>query len=248
MQSSSTLRAAVASVPPKVARTRPLPTRKQLLFREQQHLLTTNQLVLFLRPTDFSSHEWSQLRSQLSLSALPSPSPSPSSSSSSSDLKLTLLRPGLLPALLRSASDSFSSPIDLTHLASDSHLKGPLAVLTSSQLHPPTLAKVLTILSKFSKTPPANAPPAAPDAPPLARLAVLSSLVEARAADPEKTVKIGQLPPLDVLRAQIVGLLSAPGSRITGVLGARAREVGRTLEGLKAGLEEAQKLKGEASA
>lgn len=57
--------------------------------------------------------------------------------------------------------------------------------------------------------------------------------------NPGETAEVAKLPSLDVLRAQIVGLLSAPGSRITGVLGAKAREVGRTVEGFKVGLEQA---------
>ncbi|GAA6039381.1 hypothetical protein JCM8097_002825 [Rhodosporidiobolus ruineniae] len=252
VQPTQALRAVPAAA--KVARTRPLPARKALLFRQHQHLLTQHPLVLFLRPGDFAAHEWHALRSQLANIPPPPPapasdSPTPSSSSSSASpapapeapLKLTLLRPGLLPALLRKAQKP-SSPVtlDLSHLSSASHLKGPLAVLTASSLHPPTLAEVLKLLNKFSRTPAPNAPPPAADAPPTERLSVLSSLVEARAADAARTEQLSKLPPLEVLRAQIVGLLSAPGSRITGVLGARAREVGRTVEGFKAGLEEAQ--------
>ncbi|GAA5866490.1 hypothetical protein JCM8547_000641 [Rhodosporidiobolus lusitaniae] len=243
-------RASAVSTAPKVARTRPLPVRKLLLFRQHQHLLTSNQLVLFLRPGDFNAHEWRDLRAQLAalppalpadLSSSSSSSSSSSADSPSSDLKLTLLRPGLLPALLRnppSSSSSSSSPLDSALLAHSSHLKGPLCVLTSPSLHPPTLSSVLKLLTKFSRTPPPNAPPPAADAAPLDRLSVLSSLVEHRAVDAARTQKIAELPPLEVLRAQIVGLLSAPGSRITGVLGARAREVGRTVEGFKVGLEE----------
>ncbi|GAA5827566.1 hypothetical protein JCM11251_001736 [Rhodosporidiobolus azoricus] len=255
------LRAAVAptQAAPKVGRTRPLPVRKSLLYRQHDHLLHSNDLVLFLRPGAFAADEWRTLRAQLAAIPPPPPPASTSSPSSSSDpdsaaaLKLTVLRPGLLPALLRSASEASSTPsstppLDLSHLSLPSHLKGPLAVLTSPTLHPPTLSAILTILRKFSRTPAPNAPPLPADAPPVERLEVLSSLVEKRAASPDRTKTVGDLPPLDVLRAQIVGLLSAPGSRITGVLGARAREVGRTVEGFKVGLEEKDKPAGEAPA
>ena len=57
------------------------------------------------------------------------------------------------------------------------------------------------------------------------------------AASKERTVEIGKLPELDVLRSQLVGLLGMPGSRIVGVVGARGREVGRTVEGFKEGLK-----------
>ncbi|GAA5931178.1 uncharacterized protein JCM15063_002568 [Sporobolomyces koalae] len=221
-----------------VARTRPLPARKQLLFAEHQHLLTSNDLVLFLRPGDFSAEEWRTLRSSLaSTSSAAGPAAQPQHA-----IKLTLLRPGLLPALLRdhTASSSTRKPrIDLTHLSQSSHLSGPLAVVTSPSLSPPVLNKVLSLVSKFSKTPAPNSPPPAANAPPLERLELLSSLLErTTAATKERTAQVGKLPPLDVLRAQIVGLLAMPASRIVGVVGASGRQVGRTVEGFKAGLEE----------
>ncbi|GAA5956739.1 hypothetical protein JCM21900_002167 [Sporobolomyces salmonicolor] len=269
MFATRTARAAHAPVAsaPKVARTRAVPVRKQLLFAEHEHLLTANDLVLFLRPGDFTAQEWRALRGQLAAAA-----PAAPADPHEHQLKLTLLRPGLLPALLRSASASaFASAsasaststesgpasssssvlasLDLSHLSTASHLSGPLAVLTSSSLHPPTLSRVLSLLQTFSRTPPPNAPPPAPDAPPLERLELLSSLLEkSQAATPQRTKEVGDLPSLDVLRAQIVGLLSAPGARITGVLGARASEVGRTLEGFKKGLEEHPKGPAEAEA
>ncbi|BGP43399.1 hypothetical protein JCM10449v2_007434 [Rhodotorula kratochvilovae] len=229
-----------------VARTRPLPVRKQVLYEHHRALLTASPLVLFLRPGDFSAHEWRSIRAQLAQLPPPPPSPSssPSSSSSSSPpdagLTLTLLRPGLLPALLRDPASPLSASLDTTFLASPSHLAGPLAVLTAPSLHPPTLARALALVQSVSRTPKADAPPPAAGAPPLERLGVLSALVERAAADPARTDAIAKLPPLEVLRAQLVGLISAPGSRIAGVLGARAQEVARTLEGFKLGLEEAQ--------
>ncbi|GAA5889134.1 hypothetical protein JCM16303_000110 [Sporobolomyces ruberrimus] len=218
-----------------VARTRPLPARKQVLFAETQHLLTSNDLVLFLRPGDFSAQEWRTLRSQIT-------NATPSTSSSSTPLmRLTLLRPGLLPALLRnqeSTSSTTTPRLDLTHLSQPSHLSGPLAVLTCQTLSPPLLSKVLSLVSKFSKTPAPNSPPPPPNSPPIERLAILSSLLEKRlAATKERTVQVGKLPELDTLRSQLVGLLGMQGSRIVGVVGARGRELGRTLEGFKQGLE-----------
>jgi len=70
---------------------------------------------------------------------------------------------------------------------------------------------------------------------------LLSSLLEKRvAASRERTKEVGKLPELEQLRSMIVGVLSAPGSRITGVIGAQARQVGRTVEGFKVGLEDGQ--------
>ncbi|TKA51784.1 hypothetical protein B0A53_05470 [Rhodotorula sp. CCFEE 5036] len=231
---------------------RTFPAAKALAFREQAHLLTHNDLVLFLRPGDFAAHEWRTIRQQIA--AVPPP---PASSEGSipttaegNQLRLTYLRPGLVPAIVRTLQQQRTQGTavpDTSLLADASHSSGPLAALTAPTLHPPTLLRVLTLLQTFSRTPPPNAPPPPPpvkgkDAPPIVveRLKLLSSLLDqTTAADPDQTTKIANLPPIEVLQAQIVGLLSAPGARITGVVSARASELARTLEGFKLGLEEA---------
>lgn len=224
---------------------RTFPAAKALAFREQAHLLTHNDLVLFLRPGDFAAHEWRTIRQQIA--AVPPPPPAASEGSipttteeGSNQLRLTYLRPGLMPAIVRTLQQQRTGTVPNTSLLSDaSHSAGPLAAVTAPTLHPPTLLRVLHLLQTFSRTPPPNAPPPAPDAPPVERLKLLSSLLDqTTAADPDQTTKVANLPPLEVLHAQIVGLLSAPGARITGVVSARASELARTLEGFKLGLEE----------
>ncbi|GAA5850992.1 hypothetical protein JCM3766R1_007095 [Sporobolomyces carnicolor] len=218
-----------------VPRTRPLPARKRVLFAQHEHLLSSNDLVLFLRPGDFTAQEWRALRSQISQI------PTTTIGGGGGGAKLTLLRPGLLPALLR--DNPAAAQLERSHLASRSHLSGPLAVLTCETLSPPALAKVLKLVSHYSKTPAANSAPAAKGQPPVERLAVLSSILERRVAcDSTETKRVATLPPLDVLRSQLVGLLSTPASRIVGVVGASASNVSRTVEGFKEG------LKGESSA
>jgi large subunit ribosomal protein L10 len=216
-----------------VARTRPLPARKVHLFQHHQHLLTSSPLLLFLRPTAFTAQEWSGLRSTLQTLN------GSDASEESHALKLTVLRPGLLPALLR---DSSLSTIDVTHLSTPSHLSGTLAVLTSPSLHPPTLRSLLKLLNTISTTPSSRAAPIDPKLklPPLERLPLLSSLLEHRSFGVKATADVGELPGLDILRAQVVGLLSAPAGRISSLLGQRAQEVGRTLEGFMEGLKEGE--------
>lgn len=235
---------------------RTFPAAKALAFREQAHLLTHHDLVLFLRPGDFAAHEWRTIRQQIA--AVPPPPPPPSNEEGSirptadgnNQLRLTYLRPGLMPAIVRTLQQQRPGTVPDTSLLSDaSHSSGPLAALTAPTLHPPTLLRVLHLLQTFSRTPPPNAPPPPPPSkgkdaagPPVVveRLKLLSSLLEqTTAADPDRTTQIAQLPPIEVLHAQIVGLLSAPGARITGVVSARATELARTLEGFKLGLEEA---------
>lgn len=229
-----------------VPRSRPLPARKQVLFASHRHLLLNNDLCLFLRPGDFSATEWRQLRAAINQATTTSTSTG-TGTGSGTVASLTVLRPGLLPALLR--DESITTRINTQYLNQPSHLQGPLAVLTCPTLDPVTLSKVLTILNKFSLQPSRNAPALDPKAaaaaaktnsPAVERMAVLSSLLEkTRVADPTRTSKvIAKLPPLPVLHSQLVGLLSTPSSRITGLLATRASQVGRTLEGFKAGLEE----------
>ncbi|GAA6008328.1 hypothetical protein JCM11491_004437 [Sporobolomyces phaffii] len=207
-----------------VPRTRPLPARKQVLFAHHRHLLASNDLVLFLRPGDFSAHEWRSLRASLA------------NAESDSPVKLTLLRPGLLPALLR---DAPPDQLDRTHLADKSHLAGPLAALSSKTLSPRVLERVLKLVNHFSKTPAPNSAPLPPTAKPVERLAVLSSVLERRvAATAARTAQVANLPELDVLRSQLVGLVGMPASRIVGVVSARASDVARTLQGFHEGLKE----------
>lgn len=216
-----------------VVRSRPLPARKVHLFNSHQLLLTSSPLLLFLRPTAFSAHEWSTLRSTLQ-----SLNTTDTDTDTTTNLKLTVLRPGLLPALLRSSS---LSSIDTSHLSTPSHLSGTLAVLTSPTLHPPTLRSLLKLLSTISSTPSSRSPPLDPKSkllPPLERLPLLSSLLEHRSFGVEATTRVGELPGLEILRAQVVGLLSAPAGKLSSVLEQRAKEVGRTLEGLREGLRE----------
>ncbi|KAM0785981.1 hypothetical protein ACM66B_006799 [Microbotryomycetes sp. NB124-2] len=235
-----------------VARTRPLPARKQVLYAKHQHLLTTNKVVLFLRPSEFTAHEWRDLRADLAQASAAAQTAA-GDNANPSQLKLTVLRPGLLPALLR--DDTIRAQFDASLLST--HLAGPLAVLTAQDLHPPTLQKVLKVLDKYSTAPARNAPPVDPKeqakgsksagaVDKAQRLPVLSSLFEAQAADHARTVAVSKMPSLDTLRAQIVGLLSMPGARITGILGQRAVEVSRTLQGFKQGLEDGQKQQSQA--
>ncbi|KAG6855859.1 hypothetical protein H0H87_009976 [Tephrocybe sp. NHM501043] len=70
-------------------------------------------------------------------------------------------------------------------------------------------------------------------------LKLVGALVEGRVFLPQSVKDVSKLPTLDTLRAQIVGLLSAPGSQLAGVLSqASGGQLARALEGLKKGLEE----------
>jgi len=70
-------------------------------------------------------------------------------------------------------------------------------------------------------------------------LKLVGALIERRVFLPENVREVSKLPTLDTLRAQIVGLLSAPATQLAGVLSeAGGGRLARTLEGLRMGLEQ----------
>lgn len=72
-------------------------------------------------------------------------------------------------------------------------------------------------------------------------LTLLGALIEGRVFGVEGVKDVSNLPSLDTLRAQIVGLLSSPSVQLAIVLGeASGGRLARTLDGLKKGLEEEQ--------
>ncbi|TFK42032.1 hypothetical protein BDQ12DRAFT_677546 [Crucibulum laeve] len=76
-------------------------------------------------------------------------------------------------------------------------------------------------------------------------LKLMGALIEGRVFLPDNVKQVSKLPTLDTLRAQIVGLLSAPATQLAAVLSAASGgTLARTLEGLKKGLEETEQGSG----
>ncbi|KIY73397.1 hypothetical protein CYLTODRAFT_387025 [Cylindrobasidium torrendii FP15055 ss-10] len=138
---------------------------------------------------------------------------------------------------------------------------GEYAVLTLPALHPPYLAAVLraversvpkrpepTPAEKAAKEAAAKADPSTPGRraksvkmPPTPDMRVLGALIEGRVHMAQALPDISKLPTLQTLRAQIVGVLSAPSTQIAGVLSqASGGMLARTLEGFKKSLEDEQ--------
>ena len=138
------------------------------------------------------------------------------------------------------------------------HVEGGLAVLIFPELNPPQLNAILKVLARTvpPRKPKTQAEMDAearereslfvpgrrtkmPKPTPVPELKVVGSIIEGRAIRADAVANVAQLPTLDVLRAQIVGLLSAPGSQLAAVLNeAGGAKLSRTLEGLKKSLEE----------
>ncbi|KAL0066621.1 hypothetical protein AAF712_006425 [Marasmius tenuissimus] len=69
----------------------------------------------------------------------------------------------------------------------------------------------------------------------------MGALIEGKVFLPKGVKDVAGLPKMETLRAQIIGLLSAPGAQLAGVLSqAAGGQLARTLEGLKKSLEEEQ--------
>ncbi|KAJ4485589.1 hypothetical protein J3R30DRAFT_3440645 [Lentinula aciculospora] len=72
-------------------------------------------------------------------------------------------------------------------------------------------------------------------------LKVMGALVEGKVLLPARMQEVSKLPTLDTLRAQIVGLLTAPSAQLAAVLNqASGGQLARTLEGFKKALEDGE--------
>ncbi len=220
--------------------------------------------LVFLQHTDFSIPRLIQLRGEIAQAArrhvIPPPSlasPTPGAIIPEPELpKLTIIRTSLFGVALRDFN-----PIDVS--SSDEIAKlvtGGLAVLTLPNLNPPQLNAILTAMSRA--IPPrkpktsdeleqakkdaeaAFVPGRRPKRQrpvPIPELKLVGALIEGRVFKAEGVQDVAKLPTLDTLRAQLVGLLSAPATQLAMVLSeASGGKLARTLEGLKKSLEEEQ--------
>jgi ribosomal protein L10 len=226
---------------------------------------SSNGPLLFLHHKEFSAQRLVKLRQDIIASARSKPSlaspipvliPSPEPS-------LTVIRTSIFGAALRDFPNINLEEVDkmLNGTA------GNFAVLSLPTFDPPQLSAILRAMNRGvpprkPKTPEEikkeleekNADPETPGRrvkrmrkilhP---ELRLVGALIEGQVFLPESVRDVSTLPTLDTLRAQIVGLLSAPATQLAGVLSeASGGGLARTLEGLKKGLE--QDASGSASA
>jgi ribosomal protein L10 len=172
---------------------------------------------------------------------------------------LTILRTSVFGAALRDYA-----PLDAkTSKEIANTVKGGLAVLSLPTLDPPQLNAILRALQRSAPLPPSNT--SASQASPIKKasddpdfvpgrrskrvkpiltpeLSVMGALIEGRVFKAPQVLDVASLPTLDILRQQIVGLLSSPATQLAAVLShASGGQLARTLEGFKKGLEEDNK-------
>lgn len=237
--------------------------RKTYLYNQYARLLEESHStpMIFLEHVDFSALRLITLRREIAAAALKHTVPAPSLSSPtpvpavSPDLPtLKIMNGTLFGVVLRD-----HKPVD-AHIAESisKMVSGGFAILTLPDLNPPQLKAVLRIMSRL-------VPPRKPKTPedikkakeeaeknfipgrklkrqrpvPVPNLKVVGALIEGRIFQAEGVRSVADLPTLDTLRAQLVGLISAPATQLAGVLSeASGGRLARTLEGLKKGLEE----------
>ncbi|KAG9313956.1 hypothetical protein JVU11DRAFT_4730 [Chiua virens] len=236
--------------------------RKTFLYNQYTRMLTqsTDAPILFLQHKDFTARKMQDLRREIELASarfspsLASPSPVPAEPPS-----LTVMRTSIFGVALRDFA-----PIDADKTREIAQLvEGGFAVLTLSSLSPPQLNAIIRAMDRV--VPPkkqgkeAEAKPnkgkgreedsgwipgrPVPKIRPVLspELKVMGALIEGRVFSSIGVKDVAKLPPLDTLRAQIVGLLSTPAMQLAAVLSeASGGTLARTLEGFKKGLEEDQ--------
>lgn len=224
--------------------TRRYPASKAAKFASYQQLFQSSELLLFLRIDSLSVKELNRLRADLK-AMLNQQRANQSADEPPANLKLTHLRGNLVSPVLSS----------LPHLPSGmlhQHASGPLAVVTSERLHPPTLAAFLRVFQKHAKE--FNKPVEDPSAKktlgvkkaapqPRDRLVLRSGIAEQRKElNVQDIQQLSTLPDLKGVQAQIVGMVDATAMQLIRILSqASGAQVAQTLEGFKVGLEEQDK-------
>ncbi|KAI0756408.1 hypothetical protein C8Q80DRAFT_1128432 [Daedaleopsis nitida] len=255
---------AVSLKPPVVYARKTVPRnyseRKTYLYNQYTRLLqstSTAPLILF-EHVDFSANRLIQLRADITAAAAkaaatPSLAPSPVRPQADAAPTFTVLKTGLFGVALREASQFDKS----TQKQLAKSITGSLAILSFPTLNPPQLKAILRTLARSvpprkpkteqqladekkaaeaafvpGRRPKRQRPTAIPD------LKLLGAVIEGRLFLAEGVQSVAELPTLDALRAQIVGLLSAPAAQLAMVLSeASGGKLARTLEGFKKGLE-----------
>ncbi|KAG8767840.1 hypothetical protein FRC12_006007 [Ceratobasidium sp. 428] len=204
--------------PPPADPNRIYTSRKAALYTEYTSIVGDSPFFLVLGHENFSVAKFTTLRKEL---ARVKPSVG-----EQAPAKLSVIRHAIFGAAVKSAEPQ-AAPL-LTAL------EGPAAVLAFPTLDPPQLKSILRTIDRA--VPKATPQPGAAPAP---VLRLVGAYVDGRVLRPDGVQNLSTLPTLETLRAQLIGLLSAPAAQLAGVLDqARGGRLSRTLEGLRESLEE----------
>jgi len=216
----------------------------------------TSTPLLILHHDDFTAQRLKKLRSDIVVASQKAqPSLSGPSPLAASHPTLTVIRTSIFGAALRDLQSI--NLADIERMINNQ--SGRFAVLSLPSLHPPQLNAILRAMDRSVPPKPPkteqelkheqeekNADPAQPGRrmkrvrqTRIPELKVMGAIIENRVFLPENVQAVSKLPTLDTLRAQIVGLVSAPAAQLAAIMNeASGGKLARTLEGFKKGLEE----------
>ena len=210
--------------------------RKTFLFNKYQRMMRENELVVLFHAENLNVKLLSEIRRQVSHIKVPdadlarlealnhgAPWTWPASA-------FTMERTGLLrPVCRRDTAESIQ--------ALEPYLHGQMAMLTCPVLSPEYVGKVLRAIERPVTAAANDVDPKSEKKAPLLR-PLVAVAERARVIDAKSLPAFTQLPNLATLRAQLVGLLSAPGTQLAGVLSqAGGGELAATLEARRRDLE-----------
>ena len=217
--------------------------------------------LLFLHHNQFSAQRLVKLRRDILAASnrrkpsLASPVPVTVPSTPQPEPSLIVIRTSIFGAALRDFPNVNLEEVDRMLNGA----VGNFAVLSLPSLDPPQLNDILRAMDRGVPPRPQKTPEqikkeleeknADPETPGRRvkrvrktlhpELKLVGALIEGRVLLPQSVREVSNLPTLDTLRAQIVGLLSAPATQLAAVLSeASGGRLARTLEGLKKGLEQ----------
>ena len=210
--------------------------RKTFLFNKYQRMMRENELVVLFHAENLNVKLLSEIRRQVSHIKVPeadlarlealnhgAPWTWPASA-------FTMARTGLLrPVCSRDTAESIQ--------ALEPYLHGQMAMLTCPVLSPEYVGKVLRAIERPVTAAANDVEPKPHKKAPLLR-PLVAVAERARVIDAKSLPAFTQLPNLATLRAQLVGLLSAPGTQLAGILSqAGGGELAATLEARRRDLE-----------
>jgi ribosomal protein L10 len=199
--------------------------RKSALHAEYSSTIQDSPFFLILGHENFSVAKFTTLRKELAKIK-----PSKDVPLNQPPARLSVIRHAIFGAAIKSAQPRALPLV--------SNVQGPAAILAFPSLDPPHLKSVLRVIDRSI---PKSSQAQGQDGP-KPKLQVLGAYAEGRVFQLEGVKHLSTLPTLDTLRAQLVGLLSAPAAQLAGVLDqARGGRLSRTLEGLRMSLEEKEK-------
>lgn len=234
---------------------------KMHLFAQYADIISSNKLLLFVSLRDVPSGTMQKIRRELENTTKPK-----SSSNPFGVVKAVVPVERLSPKLTFIRSHMFLAAMKRDGTVKGARkptvplFQGQMAILALPSLDPDHLLSILKMLERaapkakettvtpassksreeemLTMPPPGGGGMRKAKAPTVPTLGVLGGIVEGQLFMLEGLREVTKLPTLQTLHAQIVGLLSSPGSQLAAVLNqAAGGRLARTLEGLKQSLE-----------